>query len=374
LPAPDADAGVEPDSPPSPLARVLAPEPPCVDGAGCVAAVPSVAAAVELGVVGNSDVVDASPCACVAAEPPEVGDEPEAPGLADAAALAEARCEATAAGAFAAGALPADVPVAGAEAVGAEAVGVEAVDEDDAPWTPAAAVPGTDDGPEPGCAVASDSVLDATPFAAPAAPVAPWVLAPAVDAVPVPVPLPGEPAPADSAAAPDSATASPAVPATDWAVAPLAAGDAAAALEAGAEEPPRADALAAAAVVAAPPAASPLGWVVPVALVFDTVVPAACALATAPVDEASPLAALAPVPAVAARSRRRSIDLSRWLASEPVCLWPSAGAVRAQCSASALSKGGAPGGADGPGGAPDVGGDVDGGGVSAATKFMPALP
>jgi len=43
--------------------------------------------------------------------------------------------------------------------------------------------------------------------------------------------------------------------------------------------------------------------------------------------------------------------------SELFCSWPSAFAVRAQCSASALSKGGAPGGA--PGGALPEGGGAE---------------
>jgi hypothetical protein len=79
-----------------------------------------------------------------------------------------------------------------------------------------------------------------------------------------------------------------------------------------------------------------------------------------------------------ARSRREAIDRSLRLASELVCCWPSAVAVRAQCSASALWKGGAPGGAEPPGGAPEVGGEEEGeaaagGGGSTGSKFMRAL-
>jgi hypothetical protein len=184
--------------------------------------------------------------------------------------------------------------------------------------------------------------------------------------------------------------------------------------EAGEGGPAWADAPAAATVAAV---AVPDAVAATVAAAAVAVVPVACGLAAAPLDEAPPLSAAATVPDVAplapvapvpraaaaaapagledvadvaapfapapesgrapsapepARSRRRSIDLSRWLASEPVCLWPSAGAVRAQCSASALSKGGAPGGADSPGGAPEVGGDEDGGGMGAAMKLMRA--
>jgi hypothetical protein len=115
-----------------------------------------------LGVVGASDVAGASaavgvsPCAWDAADRPLVAEEP---------ALAEAGCEAPAVGVWAPGALPDAVPGVGA-----------AVGED----PPVPAAPGTDDGPEPGCAVASDSIVDAGPDAVPGAPRAPSPCAPPV--------------------------------------------------------------------------------------------------------------------------------------------------------------------------------------------------
>jgi hypothetical protein len=78
-------------------------------------------------------------------------------------------------------------------------------------------------------------------------------------------------------------------------------------------------------------------------------------------------AAVASAPAGTLSRRREPRSL------EPSCFWPSAVAVRAQCSASALSNGGAPGGSQAPGGlAPPVplGEEVDGGGAMAVIAFM----
>jgi hypothetical protein len=91
----------------------------------------------------------------------------------------------------------------------------------------------------------------------------------------------------------------------------------------------------------------------------------------APVEELRlPCALACSSLAVLARLGRPVHGVLSLCASAPCCLWPSACAVRAQCSASALSKGGAPGGD--PGGAPPrpPGGPEDEGGGKTATAFM----
>jgi hypothetical protein len=279
--------------------------------------------------------------------------------VADLAAPADARCEALDAGPLTAGALPADAPAA-----------VAAVDEAEPPETPVPPLSGsdedgpgssreledrpgsawgTDDGPESVRAVASDSILDVLADAGRV------VLVSAVSGV--------SPALAverslvrDGVLDGERFELCGGTPDADDGEARCEVTPAADDGETSCADAPEAVAASLAAEVTAPRELAS-GVLSPVAWAWDA------ASAEAP----SAAAACLPWPAA---------GLSRWLAPEPVCVWPSAGAVRAQCSASALPNGGAPGGADRPGGAPDVGDGVaeDGGGSGAAAKLMRGLP